>query len=230
MSMTFSYLGNRYKALNLTIPSGTTDYSVMAENPDTFPDWNENWDERDYWTICVIKNLTSEGYNAQINIKFHDSTYDSIPLTKNDIPAVFEPFVYRDVYISNPDDTYSVSFDISFYNNRTITPPPYKPENLEAIEVESSYVLLQFNDPTLKNDSFDEKYFRIERSSTSSTEGFSQIDTTTGTSLRFQNQYETIQYTDNTVSSTTTYWYRVRSYNDAGGNSPYSNVIEVSVP
>jgi hypothetical protein len=228
--MTFSYLGNRYKSLDLTLSPGTTDYSVCANNPDTFPDWNENWDERDYWTICVIKNLRSEGLNVELDVKFHDTSYDSITISKDDVPAIFEPFVFRDVFITNLDSDYSVSFDITFFNNRTITPPPYKPENLEAIEVESSYVTLQFNDPTLKNDSFDEKYFRIERSSTSSTEGFSQIDTATGTSLRFQNQYETIQYTDNTVSSGITYWYKVRSYNDDGGNSPYSNVVEVSVP
>ncbi len=229
MGMTFSHIGNRYKSLSLSIPANTTDYSVCANNPDIFPDWNENWDERDYWTICVIKNFTSKRFNPIMQIKFHDTTYDDIPITKDDIPAIFEPFVFRDVYITNPDETYSLSFDITFFNNRTITPPPYKPENLEAIETTSDYVIIEFQDTSLKNASFDEDYFRIERSETSENEGFTQIATVTGTSLRFQNRTEKLSYTDNSISIGTTYWYRVRAYNDAGGNSPYSNTIEVNI-
>lgn len=227
--MTFSYLGNRYKALQLTIPPLTTDYSICQNNPDIFPDWNENWDERDFWTICVIKNLRSVKLGAEISIKFHDTTYDSIPITKDDVPAIFEPFVFRDVYITNTDEFENVELDISFYNNRTIDPPPYKPENLELVESDVSYITIQFDDTTLKNDSFDEKYFRIERSTTSSTEGFTQIDTVKQTSLRFQNQYEKLSYTDNSVSTGNTYWYRVRAYNDRGGNSAYSGVLEVVI-
>lgn len=228
MGMTFSYLGNRYKSLNLTIPANTTDYSICANNTDTFPDWNENWDERDFWTICVIKNLTNDDSGAEMDIKFHDTTYSPIHITKDDIPAVFEPFVFRDVYITNNSDL-DIYFDITFFNNRTITPPPYKPENLQLVEKDTSYVIISFDDTSLNNDSFDEKYFRVERSSTSSSEGFTQIATTQGSSLYYQNKTETIEYTDDTVSSGTIYWYRVRAYNDAGGNSPYSNVVEVNV-
>lgn len=229
MSITFNHLGNRYKSLNITLPPNTSDYSLMENNSDTFPDWNENWDERDYWNICVIKNLVSDGHGAELGVKFHDITYNDIPITKDDVPAIFEPFVFRDIYLSNPDTIYEISFDITVFNNRTITPPPYKPENLKVIDSTTSYITLQFEDISLKNDNFDEKYFRVERSITSSSEGFTQIDTIKGTSLRFQNQLETLQYTDEGVSTGNTYWYRVRAYNEEGGNSPYSNVVEITV-
>jgi hypothetical protein len=228
MGMTFNFLGNRYKSVSIIVPAGTNNYSVMENNSDTFTDWNENWDDRDYWTIGVIKDIEADTTEEpSLLVKFHSEEYENILLKESNTPAIFEPFVFRDIFITN-ENLYDVNVNIIVFNNRTINPPPYKPENLIEYEIGSSYVKIQFTDPTVKNESFNEKYFRIERSTVSPTTGFSQIGTATSSSLRFQNENEKIIYTDDTTTIGNTYWYRVRSYNEEGGNSPYSNVIEVN--
>jgi hypothetical protein len=196
----------------------------MANNPGDFPDWNSDWDERDYWDICVIKDLT-----RTINIKFHGEQYNSIRLTTGDAPAIFEHIVFRDVYISNSSGT-DADFDVILVNNRTIDPPPRKPTNLE-VEVQSpTTIKATFLDNTEKGASWDEDYFKVERSAVGPAAGFVQIGTVTKPALLYTTYPATRSYTDATCIGLTQYWYRIRSYNSTGGNSPYSNVATATTP
>jgi len=80
------------------------------------------------------------------------------------------------------------------------------PTNLSASSKTQNSVSLSWTD-----NSSNESGFMIERSSTSSTSGFSQIGIST-----------TASYTDSGLSAATAYYYRVKAYNSAG-NSGYSN-------
>lgn len=82
-----------------------------------------------------------------------------------------------------------------------ITDPPYKTVHL-----------------TWQDNSTGETGFSIERSSTSETEGFSEVDAVAENAT---------EYEDEVLPGT--YWYRVRAHDDAGGYSGYSNVAEVTV-
>lgn len=72
---------------------------------------------------------------------------------------------------------------------------------------------------TWQDNSDSESGFSIERSSTSATAGFSEIDTVAA---------DTTQY-DDTDLSAGTYWYRVRAFDAEGNYSDYSEVAEVTV-
>lgn len=69
------------------------------------------------------------------------------------------------------------------------------------------------------DNSDNESGFSIERSTTSATAGFAEIDTV-GAGVT--------SYNDSGLAADT-YWYRVRSYDAAGRYSDYSNVAEVTV-
>lgn len=69
-----------------------------------------------------------------------------------------------------------------------------------------------------QDNSSTETLFSIERSTTSATSGFSEIDTVAA---------DTTQY-DDTGLAANTYWYRVRAY-DGSVYSDYSNVVEITV-
>lgn len=217
-------LGNRYKAFTISLADGITDWSLCENYPADFPDWNANWNERDYWDICVIKQLTNV-----IHIKFHGEQYNQIRIVPGDSPAIFEHIVYRDIYISNNSGSIA-EFDLILVNNRTISPPPLKPKNLSAIAINANLIELIFEDDTLHSDNFNEDYFKIEVSNIGPTTGFLQIGTVKSPATMYVKRPITIKYSDSTVIGSTQYWYRVRSYSLEGGNSPYSNVATVTTP
>jgi len=217
-SGSLKYSGNRYKSLIITLPDQTVDYSVCENNPSVFPDWNADWDKRDFWDSCVIKNLTHD-----ISVKFHSIDYHSIPISLNDIPAIFEPFNFRDIYITNISG-YPTTFDLQFYNNRGINPPPYKPTDLIAERVSHTLATFSFTDNAL-----DEAYYKVERSNVSATSGFSQIFTFQQPVTPQRMNTRTLTFEDTTVQTGHAYWYRIRAYNEYGGNSAYSNVVYVPI-
>lgn len=213
-------LGNRYKAANITVIDGTTDYSICENNPSIFPDWNADWNERDYYDILVIKNL---GY--EISVKFHGPQYDTIQIVPGDCPAIWEHFVYRDIYITNLSGN-DANFNVIFINNRTISPPPLKPINVELEVLSSTSIKISFEDITKGSNSFNEDYFKIERSSTSALTGFAQIGIGRTPALAIsQGKPRIITFTDTTCAPATQYWYRVRAYSLVGGNSNYTDGI-----
>ncbi len=89
--------------------------------------------------------------------------------------------------------------------------PPEAPTGLSATAVSSSQINLSWTDH-----SNTETGFKIERSTTSGTSGFSQIGTV-GSNIR--------AYSSTGLSSGMRYWYRVRAFNSAG-DSDYSNVAD----
>lgn len=215
---TLKFPGYRYKSLTLNIPNLTTDYNICENNISEFPDWNSNWNERDYWNICVIKNLTHE-----ISIKFHSIDYDSIPISLNDIPAIFEPFNFRDVFITNISG-YLATFDIQFYNNRGISPPPLKPTNFTGTRTSQTLASFSFTDNAINED-----YYKVERSNISATSGFNQIFTFNQPSNPQIMDSRTLTFKDTTAQAGHSYWYRIRAYNSTGGNSPYSEVVFIPI-
>lgn len=217
-------LGNRYKSFTISLPDGTIDWSLCENNSADFPDWNENWNERDYWDICIIKQLTKTIY-----VKFHGEQYNQIRIKPGDSPVIFEHIVYRDILISNSSGDI-VEFDIILVNNRTITPPPLKPVNLTAIATSSNSINLQFEDETLHSDNFNEDYFKVEVSNIGPNSGFLQIGVVRQSATMYQKRPLIIKYSDTTVVGLTQYWYRIRSYSVDGGNSPYSNIATATTP
>jgi FtsP/CotA-like multicopper oxidase with cupredoxin domain len=87
--------------------------------------------------------------------------------------------------------------------------PPTAPGNLTAAAISSSAIELTWDDNSLDEDGFD-----IERSA----DGINfNLLTSVGTNV--------VAYSDNGLSSSTTYWYRVSAYN-TGGSSATSNIAD----
>jgi transcriptional regulator CtsR len=98
------------------------------------------------------------------------------------------------------------SWSTSRYFNTAVGPPPNAPSNLVATPISSSQIDLSWQD-----NSSDETGFKIERKTGSGS--YSQI-ATIGAGVT--------SYSNSGLSTSTTYYYRVRAYN-AVGNSEYSS-------
>lgn len=192
--------GSKYKSLQLSLPDGTTDYSVAANNTSDFPNWTEDWDDRDWYNILIIKAL---GQNEEITIKFHKSSEGGIVIRDYEVPAIIDNVIFRDVFISNSAGI-TANFDIAFFSPDTITGEPKRPTDLVLSEV-AGEVVMTFTDNTNN-----ESHFSIERSTTSATTGFAEIDTVSFSNFG-QKIGGTKTYTDTSVSGSTQYWYRIRS-------------------
>ena len=91
---------------------------------------------------------------------------------------------------------------------------PFPGLTLKAIAATTSTVQLTWTD-----NSENETGYSIERSTTSATAGFSEIDTVGAGVTTY----------DDSGLAADTYWYRVRALNAMLGNSEYSNVVETTV-
>lgn len=93
------------------------------------------------------------------------------------------------------------------------------PQVISASQVNTS-IQISFQDNTLIEDSF-----TVERSSTSSTAGFSNIAHLAANSTSYTNNYNTAAAN---LTAGTTYYYRVKADSSQYGDSPYSNVTAVA--
>lgn len=208
--------GNKYKSLQLSLIDSITDYSVAENNPSNFPDWDEDWEDRNWFDVLVIKNLTQD---AELTIKFHTSSDDGIILRSIDIPAIFDKIIFRDVFITN-SGAITANFDLMYFSPNTIVGAPRRPTGVSLEEV-SRDVAISFKDNTL-----DESEFIIERSATSNVAGFAVIDTVSYSNYN-QRKGDVRIYTDDTVETGTQYWYRLCSSKDSL-ESVYSGVETIT--
>ncbi len=95
----------------------------------------------------------------------------------------------------------------------TATAPPAAPTNLAATAPSSNQVAL-----TWRDNSTDEKAFKVYRS----------LDAVTYTEIARPGPNST-SYTDTGHTANTTYYYKLRAYNDAGSSS-YSNTVTIKTP
>ncbi|MBI4842746.1 MAG: S8 family serine peptidase [Nitrospirae bacterium] len=92
-------------------------------------------------------------------------------------------------------------------------PPPSAPSNLSAVSVSTSQINLTWSD-----NSSNETGFKIERKTGSS-----------GTYSEIKSVGQNVtSYSNTGLSAFTTYYYRVRSYNNTSGNSSYSNTANAT--
>ncbi|MDI6792084.1 MAG: PKD domain-containing protein [bacterium] len=101
----------------------------------------------------------------------------------------------------------------------TSASPPIAPANLTVKAVSSSRINLAWQDNSL-----DEAGFKIERR-TGAVGAYTEIaaiPARPGTGL--------VDYQDIGLEEETTYYYRVRAWNEAGGDSPYSNSAAATTP
>lgn len=216
--MTQTNTGSKYKSLRLTIPSSTTDYNVAKENSSEFPDWSADRQDRDWFNVLVIKRM--EPTDGSIDIKFHDLAQNSITIDYCDTPAIIDDFIFRDVFITNggADD---VTFDIIFFSPLVIKGTPRRPTGLK-IFADTNVTI------TFKDNNVDEEHYIVERSEVGPDTGFATIG-----QAKFSNFNQIMgknrEFIDKTVSSGTTYWYRMYAVKD-GLNSSFSEVVSIAVP
>ncbi|MEW6103671.1 MAG: T9SS type A sorting domain-containing protein [bacterium] len=180
------------------------------------------------WTLYTIDSLGDVGKYCSCSIdgsdtvwiSYYDATnkdlkiaYGSSSSWANEtIDSIGDVGMYSSIVIHN-NIVYISYYDETNGNLKYATlgteTAPSSPSNLSATAISSSTINLAFND-----NSTNELWFVIERGSTITS--FSFIGTTTqGT------------YTDSSLSSNTTYYYRVCAYNSFGTSS-YSNIASAT--
>jgi hypothetical protein len=112
-------------------------------------------------------------------------------------------------YNATTTSAYSNTFNIEMLD------PADPPSDLTATATAPTKIMLTWTD-----NSHNELNFRVARSQTSSTAGFSQVATV---------DKNIVTYEDTGLDVSTQYWYKVRAYN-ASGMSAYSNVATASTP
>jgi hypothetical protein len=146
---------------------------------------------------ALVATFTTTGVNVRVG-----ATTQVTGTTPNNFT---NPVAYVVTAADGTTATYTVTV--------TIAPPavvvPAAPTGLIATAMSSTIISLSWTD-----NSDNETGFKIERSSTSASTGFTPIATT--------NENVTI-YNDSGLNFNKPYWYRVKAYNSAG-DSTYSNV------
>ncbi|MBN2215337.1 MAG: fibronectin type III domain-containing protein [Bacteroidales bacterium] len=191
------------KTLQLQLPAAPTEFSAGSITKNSFTlNWKDNSDNENGFQIYMLDDSTGA-------FKLHENVVsNTIQLSMTGL---------------QPNTTYH--FKIRAYNTDGVSAftseievvtlplqPPVAPATLIYDNLTPTSVLLAWTD---KSDN--EKGFYIYRSF-SETSGFKLIYTT---------NINQISYEDNTLAKGTTYFYRVRAFNDDGA-SAYTNTVKIT--
>jgi fibronectin type 3 domain-containing protein len=154
-------------------------------------------------------------YRSTDNISFSriatlDANVTSFSNTGRPVSTTY----YYKIFAFNASGITAYSNTASATTMAAATEKPLAPTNLAATAVSSSQVQLTWTD-TANN----EVGFRIYRS----------LDGKTFTEIAKLNMVNVTSYSDSGLSSNTTYYYRLRTYN-AAGNSAYTGIVSIRTP
>jgi len=160
--------------------------------------------------IALLRGINVGG-NRKVEMKRLRNLFESLGyanvVTYSDSGLTSSTTYYYRIRASNPAGN-SIYSDVASATTLSSTTIPPNPTGVAATAVSSSQINLAWTDVS------GETSYLIERGSTSSTSGFTQIGTTNA---------NIVTYSNTGLSASTTYYYRVRASNSAG-NSGYSNV------
>ncbi|GEM_PF-2629931 len=188
---------------NLSIAAPTTLTATVMSSSRIDLSWIDNSTNEDKFKI--ERKIGDAGtYSDLAEVGASIVTYSNIELTDG------TRYVYR-------VKAFSTTLGSSAYSNESGANTPLNaPTNLAATAASAAQVQLSWQD-----NSGNESNYEVERSAPNSNSGFTNIATIA----------ENLQaYQDATVSSSTTYWYRVRATNSIAGVSAYSNADSAQVP
>ena len=187
------YSGTASATTKDVIPAAPSALTATASNDDVINlAWTDNSGNEDGFRVYRSSDGTNYTQVATTGINVH--SYSNTGLTGN------RPYWYKVV-------SYNTAGNSGYSNVASDTTAPQAPSALTATADGATSINLAWTD-----NAGSEVGFKIERA-TASAGPFSQIAT---------NAASDATYTDSGLAATTTYWYRVRTYN-ANGNSLYSN-------
>jgi len=188
----------------LTIPASPTSlgFSSLTANSVKL-NWIDNADNEQGYKI--YRSVSAAGPFTETG----DVGPNTSSVTDNTISENNSYYYRVCAYNDAGNSGYSNIIQVSYSN----ISPPAAPSQLTANEVMSSGLLLSW-----KDNSNDENGFKLYRS-TSQSDGYMELATL---------GVNEVSYTDKSVSSYSTYYYKVRGFNNAGF-SAYSNTSQVNI-
>ena len=194
-----------------SVPVAPTSLSATAVSPTEINlSWTDNADNESSYEVERSSSATT-GFTIVGSLPV-----DTTGFTDDSNLAESTTYYYR-IFAKNSlgNSAHSNTANAQTMTSGTLPEVPTAPTNLTATVGSSSRV-----DLTWIDNSDNETGFYVERSSTSSSTDFSPIDDVAA---------GTTSYENSSLTSNTTYWYRVRAYNP-DGHSPYSNIAAATTP
>ncbi len=185
-------------------PSGLSATAVSSSQINL--SWTDNADNETGFRIERSTTSSSSGFEQMATVDPDVITYSNTGLSAS------TQYWYR-VQAYNSADHSSWSNTATATTQAPAASPPAAPSGLSATAVSASQINL-----TWTNNADNETGFRIERSSTSSTSGFTLLATAGASATTYSNTG---------LNASTQYWYRVQAYN-AAGNSSWSNTASAT--
>ncbi len=194
-----------YPAPSYTVPTAPGTPSLTALTSSSVRvDWADN--SNDEWGFRIERSPDgSSSWTAIQTVGENVTSHTDTGLTH------LTSYYYRVVaYNANGDSTASAAASVT---TPALPPPPLGPTGFLAEAASTTLVTFLWTD----RDS-NEAGYKIERSTDNAT--WNQVATASADATSAQ---------DATVQKSTTYFYRIRAWND-GGDSPYSDAVSVTTP